>query len=208
MCTHYAVEEQAVAEAAGQLRIPLTGKEIRDRYNVSPSQPTWAARLNDGQRVLDSMRWGFVPRERKGSVYNARSESASWKDLWREAFVDRHCVLPATAYYETPNGTGVAVRRVDGAPLLIAGLWEEHPTLGLCCTMLTTTPNAEVEAVHNRMPVVLTVAEAEEWLACRRDPRRLLRPCDPKLVRWYRVSPDCGNYRHDGAYLLEPLPAE
>jgi putative SOS response-associated peptidase YedK len=60
------------------------------------------------------------------------------------------------------------------------------------CTILTTTPNAFVAEVHNRMPVILQVEDYAPWL----DPsvnnpslvRACLKPYDSALMKKYPIS--------------------
>ncbi len=71
------------------------------------------------------------------STYNARSETASVKRSFREAWKKaQHCIIPAVAIYEPDWRTGKAIptriSRADGRLLGIAGLWvERQPFLGL-----------------------------------------------------------------------------
>src|ERR1700722_11641561 len=74
------------------------------RYNVAPSQRVPVVRAyEEGRRVLDLMRWGFVPswsKDGKIAPVNAMSETAADKPMFRSAFKKRRCVLPATGFYE------------------------------------------------------------------------------------------------------------
>ena len=72
------------------------------------------------------------------STYNARSETASVKRSFREAWKKaQHCIIPAVAIYEPDWRTGKAIPTrislADGRLLGIAGLWEveRQPFLGL-----------------------------------------------------------------------------
>jgi putative SOS response-associated peptidase YedK len=84
----------------------------------------------------------------------------------------------------------------DDSTFAFAGLWESwtDPTGDIVetCTILTTTPNALVADVHNRMPVILRVEDYALWL----DPRiknpsvagACLKPFDPALMKKYPVN--------------------
>lgn len=210
MCSHYSWRRKELNRIADQLAFAEMDRFLRDRYNVAPTQPTAAVRLGaSGAPELVEMRWGLIPawaKERpKAPHINARSETAATLATFRSAFRSRHCILPATAYYEFPGKSAYAIRAVKEAPLLLAGLWEEHPTEGLSCTMLTCEPNARLAEIHHRMPVVLTATEAEVWLAGGPEAGELLRPCASDLLHFYPVSRDAANWRNDAPYLLEPL---
>jgi putative SOS response-associated peptidase YedK len=68
-------------------------------------------------------------------------------------------------------------------------------------SILTTTPNAETSAVHDRMPVILDPESYDLWL----DPgmqnvaaiSELLKPFDPSLMRCYPVSSRVNNVAND-----------
>ncbi len=115
-------------------------------------------------------------------TYNCRSETASEKPSFREAWhKGRHCIIPAEEIYELCYETGSPVRwaitQNDG-PMGIAGLWgmwpdpksgKRIPTF----TMLTV--NADGHAIfqrmhkpedEKRMPVILPRKDYYAWLDC------------------------------------------
>ena len=161
------------------------------RYNVAPTQPVPVVRLErdpDGEkrRHLVLARWAFTPGFVKDPkdfplVINARSETVLEKPSFRAAMRRRRCVFVADAFYEwrrPPAGEGggrdkrpaqpFLIRRRDGAPLALAGLWETwtgpngEEVDGAC--VLTTRANAFMSAVHDRMPVILDPQDFDRWL--------------------------------------------
>jgi putative SOS response-associated peptidase YedK len=60
------------------------------------------------------------------------------------------------------------------------------------CLILTTTPNALLADVHDRMPVILPLEHYDLWLdpgfKSTDDLRELLRPYEPSLMKRYPVS--------------------
>jgi putative SOS response-associated peptidase YedK len=84
---------------------------------------------------------------------NARSEPAA---------TAARCLVPAEAFYEwkvTERGKQPYAIARDGQPMAFAGLWESFrwpdETVTRSFTVLTTAPNAEMAALHDRMPVIL-----------------------------------------------------
>ncbi len=61
-------------------------------------------------------------------MINARAETVSSKSTYRSAFKHRRCLIPSEGFYEwkaQPGGkTPFLIRRKDGAPFALAGLWE------------------------------------------------------------------------------------
>jgi putative SOS response-associated peptidase YedK len=84
-------------------------------------------------------------------------------------------------------------------------LWETPDGVMESCTIITTEPNALMEGIHNRMPVILSSGDFDEWL----DPgnqnterlNHLLMPCASFTIEAYAVGPVKGNRPH----LLEPV---
>jgi putative SOS response-associated peptidase YedK len=174
----------------------------RPRYNVAPTDVHPVLRAEGGRRWLELARWGFAPTvEGRGPLFNARAESAPFKDAFRAAYVGGRCVVPADGFYEwknTPEGRQpLWFHRSDGKLLLLAGLWD-----GGRFTVLTTAPNALVREVHDRMPAVLTPEEATAWLA---DPsRKLLHPAADGLLEARPVSTRVNSVRNDDPDCLAP----
>ncbi|HXY43471.1 MAG TPA: SOS response-associated peptidase [Acidimicrobiales bacterium] len=171
-------------------------------------------------------------------AFNARAESLTDRPAFRTALVKRRCLVPADAFYEWEKIAlgGRVVRRqpwcfaaADGGLLAFAGLWEAwkapanrdpeaalagpgwHDHWLLSCTIITTTANALVEPLHDRMPVILPPEDWAVWLdPGRLDPRELnalLRPPPDGLLCSYPVSPAVNNTRSEGPELVAPLPA-
>jgi len=104
------------------------------------------------------------------------------------------------------------LRRPDGSPLGLAGLWEhwqdpEGNELETC-TILTTEPNAEVESIHNRMPVIIDPGDYGRWLDTGAhgpgDVADLLRPAPDGTLELVPVSRRVNNPRHDDPGCVEP----
>jgi len=140
-------------------------------YNVAPKSVQPVVRLNrdSGNREFALLRWGLVPfwaRDAKFtySTINARAEEAATKPAYREALKKRRCLVPANAFYEwqrldAKKKQPYAIALKSGEPYAFAGLWERwQPKEGVALetfTILTTDPNALMEPIHNRMPVIL-----------------------------------------------------
>ena len=109
-------------------------------------------------------------------MINARGESAADKAPFDKSFEKRRCLVIADGFYEWkrtgPKRVPIYFTLNGGRPFGSAGLWtswkspegEWVPT----CTIVTTSSNALVETVHDRMPVILS-EDAEEicWTTIR-----------------------------------------
>jgi putative SOS response-associated peptidase YedK len=98
-------------------------------WNMAPTMDAPVVRLVDGERHLDALKWGLVPYFTKDlkktrKPINARSETIAKSGMFKAAFAERRCLVPAPAYYEwqdDPDGkTPFAVARIDGDPVVSA----------------------------------------------------------------------------------------
>jgi putative SOS response-associated peptidase YedK len=214
------------------------------RWNVAPTTEVLGVadrRSEDGgdagglSRVLDRYRWGLVPPWAKdpaagARMFNARAETVATKPSFRRAFASQRLLVPVDGFYEWQvDDRGKKhpqyFTRRDGAPMVLAGLWEWHgPFDGagsrgagvhagglLSCTVITTSAGPDMDGVHDRMPVVLDPGAWGAWL----DPDNRDRPeleamlvgSVPGTLVHHEVDPRVGNTRNDDPSLVEPLAA-
>ncbi len=153
--------------------------DMQPRYNIAPTQPVAAVRVSPASMVREMalLHWGLIPfwaKDRKigNRMINARSETVAEKPAFRAAFKRRRCLVAADGFYEWQKQDGgkqpYYIRRHDGRPFAIAGLWEswksEDEAVIESCTLLTTTPNELIRPLHNRMPVILHPKDYDLWL--------------------------------------------
>jgi putative SOS response-associated peptidase YedK len=185
MCGRYSL----ATPAQNDLRSRFVGLgeslEIRQRFNVAPGDDVVAVTTSkEGEPRGELLRWGLVPFWAKDvkvgyKMINARSETVAEKPAFRDALKTRRCLIVADGFYEwqaRADGSKGRKRpfhitRADGAPFAFAGLWaswhgDDAPQDGLrSCTIITTQANPKIADIHDRMPVMLPDAAAEEaWL--------------------------------------------
>jgi putative SOS response-associated peptidase YedK len=198
--------------------------ETPPRYNIAPSQAVPAVIQNreSGGREVRPFRWGLVPSWAKdptigNRLINARSETAASKPAFRTPLRDRRCLILADGFYEWKREGArkqpyyITLR--DGAPFAFAGLWDHWaPADGQpleTCTILTTTPNAVLQPIHDRMPVILPPDAHTVWLdPTLRDVARvqaLLTPYPADAMIAYPVSPRVNNPAYDAPECIAPL---
>jgi len=226
MCGRYRLtaKERYVAE-----HFDLDGEvSAAPRYNIAPTQPAAIIRHDpkESGRTLSMMRWGLVPSWAKdisagARMINAVAESAAEKPSFREALRQRRCLVPVDGFYEwqklggkekQPFNFGMA----DDSLFAFAGLWDRwRDSAGQYInsfTILTTTANALLAGVHNRMPVILGPEDYELWL----DPgfnnpkvvTDLLKPFDARLMKKYPVSTRVNRSENDDPECMrEIVPA-
>lgn len=136
--------------------------QFRPRYNIAPGQRSPIVNFESGKPVLLDALWG-LDRPGSGLVVNARSETADRTALFREAFRDGRCLVPADGFFEWRREGAVnqpyLFQREDGGLLLMAGLRR-----GERFVVLTEESKGAVAKIHDRMPVLLEGERARDWL--------------------------------------------
>ena len=107
--------------------------EQEPRYNVAPTDPVLAVRLNgEGIREPGILRWGLIPHSANPDTFdrlliNARAETVAEAPAFRDAFQTHRCLIVADGFYEwRAEETGkkpVWITRPDREPFAFAGLW-------------------------------------------------------------------------------------
>jgi len=121
-----------------------------------------------------AMNWGF-PLVLKGEqgqplkpkpVTNARTDKLDTA-FWRDSFMRRRCLIPVSQWAEPRGAAGRMVRSWYGLPdeeaFAVAGLWRQAAEWGAVYTMVMTASCAQMDDVHDRMPVILRRGDWEEW---------------------------------------------
>jgi putative SOS response-associated peptidase YedK len=222
MCGRYAIYLPPEAmRALFRTTNPLLN--LAPSWNVAPTQAAPVVRRHpeSGERHLDALTWGLVPHFTKDlkaarRPINARAETAATSGLFRGALASRRALIPADLFYEWQEVDGArlphAIARRDGVPLAFAGLWEgwraPDGAVLRTFTILTTTANADLDRLHERMPVVLDPADWPVWLGeAEGDPLALLRPAQAGVLRFWPVGRAVGNVRNNGPELIRPADA-
>ncbi len=223
MCGRF-LNRTPVSETARIFRVKTPAPNYPPRYNIAPTQDVIAVRFNPEtrERTLDALRWGLIPFWAKdpsiGSrLINARAESLAEKPAFRDAFLERRCLIPADGFYEWKKAGGAktpyAIVPREG-PFAFAGLWErwkdpKSQEAVRSCTIVTGEPNRLVAPIHNRMPVILDESAWAVWLgeadASPAELQALLRPYPAERMRAYPIGTRVNNARSDEPSLIDPL---
>lgn len=174
MCGRFSL---AISKERLQKRFQVeTPEEVAFNYNISPTQSAYVI-TNDAPHQLQYLQWGLIPYWSKdakvgNNLINARCETIAGKPSFRIPIRRRRCIVLADGFYEWRKEGRQRIpyritRRED--PLMsFAGLWDEwrSPTGEVLTTfaIITTTPNAEMSSLHDRMPVLLEGESLQEWL--------------------------------------------
>lgn len=136
-----------------------------------------------GGRIVGTFQtWGM---QRYGkTIINARAETVTEKPMFRRNILDQRCVIPASAYYEWDAGRHKYRFQIPGQPLYFAGLYDVDAQTGADrFVILTTRPNAAVQGIHDRMPLILRREDVRPWLTDHGAALALLTRPSPPLRR-------------------------
>ena len=148
-----------------------------------------------------------------------RSETVTTMPSFREAFKSQRCLIPADGFYEwAKNGKSkqpYCFEVGDGDLFAFAGLWDRwtdpRGEVVESCTILTTTPNALLADIHDRMPAILRPDDYDLWLnptgQNTESALRLLSPYTGPMRR-YPVSTRVNQVQNDDADCTKPVELE
>ena len=233
MCGRYVTPSESEIERFWHLGRHNTTNPLERRFNVSPTAHVPMLLLaEDAGLLLTRARWRLIPAWWKNdkpprSTFNARSEEAAGKPMWRQPVARARCLVPALGWYEwksverTDPRTGEVktvkqpyfIRRDDGEPFAFAGLMARHaPADGeteWTCAILTRDAEGPAKDIHERMPVVLAREAEAAWLDPGldkgADALTLARRHSVTRLGHHAVSLRVNNARSEGPELIEPL---
>ncbi|MEZ6126806.1 MAG: SOS response-associated peptidase [Planctomycetaceae bacterium] len=202
--------------------------DLIPRYNIAPTQLIACVRVLEDVRQAVQMRWGLVPSWATdlsiGSrMINARSETVAEKPSFRKAFAERRCLIPADGFFEWEKTADKRkqpwlIHLEDHQPFAFAGLWErwrprdadrsDSTAEVLTCTILTTSANADMSPLHDRMPVILSPEDYATWLSHLATPgqlNQLMTQLPEGRLHRYPVSPAMNRPSFDSPENIQPL---
>ncbi|WP_375399282.1 SOS response-associated peptidase [uncultured Amnibacterium sp.] len=226
VCGRYVVT-RAVADLLPDLL--ADSGDLNDDYNVAPTALVPVVRERHEQRAVTRASWGFLPgwakdARAKPQPINARLETVGASGMFRRAFAQARCVVPAIGYYEWTITAGGKQPHFIGAPdaaLAMAGVlsaWAD-PALPrddpdrwrLSMAIITRDAHVAPGEVHDRMPACLTPDGYDEWLRADSSPDQLLRLLEAESMQvaetltHYEVDRAVGNVRNNSPDLIRPL---
>ncbi|HYK73956.1 MAG TPA: SOS response-associated peptidase [Pseudoneobacillus sp.] len=192
-------------------------------YNIAPSQSVLAVINNGAANKMGYLKWGLIPSWAKdpsisNKMINARGETLIEKPSFKYAYQKKRCLILADSFYEwkksdSKSKTPMRIKLKSDDLFAMAGLWEkwispEGKSI-FTCTVITTTPNALVHEIHDRMPVILKREDEKFWL----DPsitdtnllNPLLKPLDMELMEAYEVSSLVNSPKNNTIELIQKI---
>lgn len=220
MCGRFSL---TVNEAELNERFLLSGgiEPYEARYNCAPTQ-SLAVITNSDRDKISFLRWGLVPSWAEdlkigAKMINARAETILEKPSFRTAFSRRRCLIPATSFFEWKQEnvkTPHVIRLVGGEIFSMAGIWEEwknpEGNIVKSFSIITTEANQAMQALHHRMPVILSRQNENAWLSDlpQGELSKLLQPCPDEWLEIYEVSNLVNSPHNEAPEVLTPVSRE
>jgi len=220
MCGRFTLTRRDGKSFAAELGVSEDSfADYRPRFNIAPLQKHFVVTLEREDRKAIPARWGLVnswakDASRASHCINAKAETIEKLPSFRAAFKKRRCVVPGDGFYEWRGPKGkrepLWIHPRAGGLILFAGLyeaWQPKPDQWeTTFTIITTTPNKLIEPIHNRMPVILSDRDADDWMNPNEgDPpalKRLLVPPPDDLLEVTPASPLVNSVKNEGPELL------
>lgn len=118
----------------------------------------------DSQFQLALFHWGFPVHFAKRNLINARSETVTEKQTFREPFETARIAVPAHGYYEWDTGKRRHMFVLPGHELFFLAAVARKYEAGRELVLLTREALGDSAHVHHRMPLVLQESEIKPWL--------------------------------------------
>lgn len=226
MCGRYVTPDTTSIQSWWKLPL-ISPDQFPFHYNTAPtlSVPVIHAIPERGNELCLA-RWGLIPHWWKDTnlpsfSFNARSEEAHAKPMWRDALQHSRCIMPAAGWYEWQVREGVDSKTGKPKPVKqpyflfkpnepvmgIAGLlsaWMSADGPVMTCALLTKAAPPALLEVHDRMPVILGRDECDQWLQPDLKKEAVIDLIQGSLTdfSFYAVSKAVNNARNNSSELI------
>ncbi len=221
-------DRYSIAASAGQIAehfmvdVPV---HYKPAYNAGPTHllPVITHQNPEG---ISFFYWGAIPQWIKNKnisekLINIRVESINEKPALKKKMMRYRCIVPIDGFYcwkKISKKSAVPYRFFlkDKGLIAMAALWEEfedeneetHHTF----SVITAEANKQVQAIHERMPLLLEKSAEKIWLnqeSTEEDLLKVLKTNSTVPLESYTVSPKIGSLeRNESTLILPSAPAD
>lgn len=214
MCGRYGLYDVNESEVLTENK----GYKFKPNYNAAPTQSMPVITNDSGKQKVDVMQWGIGRKlgpDVEKNIFNTRSEKALDR-FWGKTVKNNRCLVPANGFYEwqkTAEGKQPYWISMPGTSLLyFAGIFDTDKEGNAHYSIMTTSPNLEMEKLHDRMPVILKEDAQETWLFAEPEETELLsdllRPLSDGSLFMYPVSREVNIVKNNNGDLLKPVNSQ
>ncbi len=151
------------------------------KENIRPKDKIMCMYKEGNKLQISLINWGIQFSKDKPLIANSRTETIKEKPFWNSLFAKNSCLVPMTSFYEWITiGTKKVQHKIyiyNEEYFFVPGILYEDKEKKLSVSIITTAPNKFIEPFHNRMPVLLTLDEAVEFMS--EDPDKRIKKLNP-----------------------------
>jgi putative SOS response-associated peptidase YedK len=179
---------------------------IEKRYNAYPNHDKFKLPViteEEPDKIL-MFYWGILPvwwKQGERGLINVKYETLRDKKTFHKDLAERRCLVLADGFYEWKGEKGKKtpyfIHLKTGEPFAFAGVFETNMVEGKELqnfAIITTEPNALMESIHSRMPVIINRDAEAAWLNPDTSPEGALEiltdPISADAMEAYRVTPN------------------
>lgn len=170
MCGRYALEAD-IDILIERYKAIIMDLNFNPKTEIFPTNTVPIVRQAEQLQIVD-MKWGFMPSYAKSPLINARSETVDIKPTFKDSFINRRCIIPATSFFEWEKVEDKKIKRkiniIEENIFSMAGLYnyffDKDGNKYEAFTILTTAANNSMKHIHDRMPVIIPRDHEYIWL--------------------------------------------
>lgn len=171
MCGRFMLKDN-IDNILKQYRIVKSELDNYKKGDIYPAESS-PILIYDKGRILKSAKWGFPLNEEGKLVINARSESIDNKSMFKYAFENSRCIIPANLFYEWKDEGGkkktkYMIGNKEEGLISFGGICKftlnNKGEKELSFVIITTQSNNHMESIHNRMPLMIKDDVLNYWL--------------------------------------------
>ena len=199
--------------------------DLRSRFNIRPTQDVVVVFNESAGPVAKPMRWGLIPSWSKNekmsrNTFNARDDRVAESAIWKYPLEHKRGIVLANGFFEWEKigdaKQAMYITPKEGEVFQFAALydsWINKRGENIdSCAIVTTSSNAFMSSIHDRMPVILDTQSLSIWL----EPaitesdllQSLLIPASEELLLAHPVSAEVNSYKNDSPNLITPISIE
>lgn len=171
MCGRFLLDSE-IRELIIQYKIENQAIESFSKGDYYPSSNAPII-LDEELRTIRNAKWGFTHRDSKKHIINARAESIRERQMFKNSFYSRRCIIPANLFYEwssEADGKKVKYRASSMSEkfLSLGGIYSSSLDENLKETMsfvvITREAEDDMGRIHTRMPLIIEKDNVDIWL--------------------------------------------
>jgi len=136
---------------------------------------------HEDKLITKYIKWGYLNPQNNAVIINARAETVTTKNLFKNSYEFRRCVIPASGFYEwNRNKEKAEFTNIEDTALFMCGSYDLFDNEERF-VIYTTAANESMAPVHDRMPVFISRSEIKSWLTDNEYSAKILKRTPHKL---------------------------